>query len=689
MQRKTAVRAGVALALAIPTIASAQEREDRTLLSQAQMTAIINEVSGDRMMATVLELVPYQRVRPPSEYDAPYQESRVIMERAKAYGFSNVIVETFGEAAPAWQPAVGELWLTTPKLSKLFDIQDVALSLASLNANGDFTGDLVNVGAGRAEDFAGKDVKGKFVLSSGTTAQVYALAIERGAIGVLGLSTMGAQRAIDYPRSIVSSTVNAKPGTVAWSITPEVRGYLEALILRGEKLSIRSLTKSTQVAGKNEYVHAEIAGDGSSNQEVGIACHLYEGVIKQGANDDSSGCAMTLEVGRAYIKLIEEGKLPRPKRTINFQFVPEISGTNAYLRKYPAKTKAMIGTLNFDMEAIRLTASRAFWLMHRTPDTFPSYLNDIGQSMMEYVSDITRERIRFRRSLAGYAPTQPVESPHGSKDAFYIKVDKHYGSSDHVTYMQHGIPSIIFNTWPDMWYHSSDDTPDKQDPTQYKRAGVVSLGALVAMSTGSDELAARIAAENLARGTSRMGEAQVKGNGYLADATPATLASAYREAQNAIRHQAEIEKAVVRSANVLWTDPAAGAGKVAAFVPLIDQRAAILLAETHATYRLAAAQRGVSPKTPALSAEEREASTLIVKPGPKAPAPGTRGPPAPGPNLPDEYMAEFQILVARGDRNVLQIRDFLSGEFTPLPLPALMATLKAREAAGLVTLQKQ
>ncbi|HWK35926.1 M28 family peptidase, partial [Sphingomonas sp.] len=681
MKITPAARMGLsALALAAATSAVAQEREDRTLLSQEQMTSIINEVSGDRMMQHVLELVPYQRVRPPSEYDAPYRESRVISEKAKEYGFTNVIVETFGDVPQAWQPTVGELWLTTPKKVKLFDIHDVALSLASLNANGDLSADLVNVGFGRAEDFAGKDVKGKFVLTSGTTGQVYNLAIERGAIGVLGLSTMGAQRAIDYPRSIVSSTVNAKPGTVAWSITPEVRGYLESLILRGEKLSIRSLTKSVQVPGKNEYVHAEIAGDGSSTQEVGIACHLYEGVIKQGANDDNSGCAMTLEVGRAYIKLVKEGKLPAPRRTINFQFVPEISGTNAYLNKYPAKTKAMIGTLNFDMEAIRLIDSRASWLMHRTPDTFPSYLNDIGQSMMEYVSDITRERIRFRRAFAGYAPTQPVESPHGSKDAFYIKVDKHYGSSDHVTYMQHGIPSIIFNTWPDMWYHSSDDTPDKQDPTQYKRAGVVSLGALVALATGSDDLAARVAAENLARGTGRMSEAQVKGLGYISDAGPAGLTTAYREAQNAIRHQAEIEKAVLASANVMWTDPAAGRKKVAAFAPLIDNRANVLLAEAKATYQLAAAQRGVAAAEPVLTAEEREASTLVVKPGPNALKPGTRGAPPPGPNLPDEYMAEFQILLNRGNTTVLQMRDFLSGEFTPLALADLMATLKAREA---------
>ena len=55
-------------------------------------------------------------------------------------------------------------------------------------------------------------------------------------------------------------------------------------------------------------MHAEIPGDGSTTQEVAIGGHLFEGYIKQGANDDNSGCALTLEIGRTYIKLINEGQ---------------------------------------------------------------------------------------------------------------------------------------------------------------------------------------------------------------------------------------------------------------------------------------------------------------------------------------------------------------------------------------------
>jgi aminopeptidase YwaD len=701
----------VALMARIPLVA--QEREDRTLLSQEAMTAIINEVSGERAMHHVMELVPYQRVRPPEEYAGPYRESRVMVQFAKEYGFSNVTIEKFGPVTKTWQPVQGELWMTTPKNVKLFDIHDIALALASLNANGDFSGELIDVGAGRAPDFEGKDVKGKFVLSSGSTGSVYNQANQRGALGVLAISAIGFQRSVDFPTQIVWSNVNAQPGTVAWSITPEVQHNLAAMLLRGDKITIRSIVKSAEVSYQAEYVHAEIPGDGSTTQEVAISGHLYEGLIKQGANDDNSGCALTLEIGRAYLKLIAEGKLPRPKRTINFQWVPEISGTNAYLTAHPDKAKNIIGTLNFDMEAIRIGDSRSYWVLQRTPDTFPSYLNDIGQSMMEYIADISRERVRFRRS--GYAPSEPVESPRGSKDAFYIKIDKHYGSSDHVTYMQHGIPALMFITWPDMWYHSSEDTPDKEDPTQYKRAAAVGLGGLAVLATGTDEMAARVLADNLGRGLSRMGESHTKGLGYMADAAATTLTQAYREARVAIQHQADVEKGVISSASVMWTNVDDGKKKTAAFLPLIDQRANSLLNEVKAAYQLAALQRGVPATEPVMTPEEKEAANLVIEPvaRPAAGAPSGRGAPTPaaagappagappvaapgggrgggrggaaGPSLPDEYTAEFSLLLPK-NLTVLQLRDFLSGEFTPLPLADVIVVLRAGETAGTIKL---
>src|SRR6202167_3604310 len=164
MKAKWVVPTGVFCLVCAAGILIGQEKEDRTLLSQQQMTAIINEVSGERAMHHVLELVPYQFVRPPEEYKAHFREAEVMAKFARDYGFSNVAIEDYPTGV-TYQPVVGELWTTTPKSVKIYDIHDIPESLASTNANGNISGQLVNVGQGTAQDFEGKDVKGKFVLS--------------------------------------------------------------------------------------------------------------------------------------------------------------------------------------------------------------------------------------------------------------------------------------------------------------------------------------------------------------------------------------------------------------------------------------------------------------------------------------------------------------------------------------------
>jgi len=689
------------------TMMQAQEREDRTLLSHEQMRAIVNEASGERAMHHVLELVPYPRIRPTSEYQGHFQESEVMARFAKEYGFSTVEIESFPTQNRSWAPTLGELWMITPsEQRKLYDIHDVAVSVAANSANGDVTAELVDVGLGtRASDYDGRNLTGKVAIGAGGVGQVWAQASQHGAIGAIGYNTLYPDRGVDV---IPSSSITVGANGFGWAVSPRVGHDMVARLARGEKVSVRSMIRAETEPGELETVHATIAGsDPRSTEDVIVSGHLYEGYLKQGANDDNSGCALTLEVGRAYIKLVQEGKLPRPKHTIHFLWVPEISGTNAWLGAHPDIAKRVFADLNFDMEGIRLTQSRSYWILQRTPDTFPSFLNDIGQSMMEFVSEVTRERVRYR--AGGYGPSLPVQAPNGSDDAFYIKIDKHYGSSDHVTYMQHGIPAVMFITWPDNWYHSSQDTPDKQDSTQYKRAAVVATGAMAVLAGGGDDMAARVVSENLARGAERMGDSHRKGLSYMADVADATsLANAYHEAVVAIRHQANVEKGVVRSASVLFDDRADGEKKVAAFEPLIDRRAAALLDEAKAAFTLQAAQRKVAATEPAMTAEEKEASTLFVEcvNGSSfsgcAAAPGAaggrgaggggggggRGGAATGPTLPQHMTAEATILLGK-KKTALEIRDFLSGEFEPVAIGEVMRYLRGREQAGVIRLIKR
>ena len=209
-------------------------------------------------------------------------------------------------------------------------------------------------------------------------------------------------------------------------------------------------------------------------------------------------------------------------------------------------------------------------------------------------------------------------------------------------------------------------------------------------------MGARILNENIGRDLGRMGESHTKGLGYMADATDAaTLADGCREAGVAILHEAEVEKGVVNSAAVLWTNADSGRQKTTAFAPLIDQRAGALLNEVKAAYQLQATQRGLAAPESVLTTQEREAANLVVESvgggrggggrgaGGVAGGGGGRGPA--GPSVPQEMNAELTILLGQ-HKTALEIRDFLSGEFTPLPLADLMTVLRAREVAGTVKL---
>lgn len=684
---------------AVPALA--QEREDRTLLPWDQMRAIINEASGERAQHHVLELVPYQRVRPASEYAGNFRESEVMAKFAREYGFSKVEIESFPTPQRLWQPTVGQLWLMGAAPRKLFDIYDTPVALAGNTPTGDVTADVVDVGnGGRAEDYANKDVKGKIVLGSAGANVLQRLGVfERGAVGVLSYNVL---RPDDQVDAMMSSSIGAAPNNgdpgFGWSISARVGRDIAARVARGEKVTLRSVVKAETFPGEMETVHAIIPGDGSTTQEVFVSAHLYEGYIKQGANDDNSGCALTLEIGRAYIALINAGLLPKPKRTIHFLWVPEISGTNAWLLKHNDVEKNVIADLNFDMEGLRLTPSASYWVLHRTPDTFPTYLNDVGQSFMEFVAELNRERVRYRAN--GYGPVLPIYSQNGSRDPFYIKVDKHYGASDHVVYMAHGIPSLMFITWPDYNYHSSQDTPEKLDPTQFRRAAVVGLGAMSALASADDKMGVRVANESMGRGAERMGDSQRKGLSYLSDVTSAAqLADAYREAKVAVRHQANVEKAVVRTAGVLFTNPADGQKALAPLEPLIEARATAMLNEVTAAYKVAAAAWKVPATEPIMSDAEKLAAKTTVERVPQAGGAmggfggGGRGAMANASpadraalaKVPQHMTAELSILLGQ-KKTVLEIRDFLSGEFDPLPLADLMEYLKVQEKNGAIKL---
>ena len=182
------------------------------------------------------------------------------------------------------------------------------------------------------------------------------------------------------------------------------------------------------------------------------------------------------------------------------------------------------------------------------------------------------------------------------------------------------------------------------------------------------------------------------------------LAQAYVDAKAAVRHQANIEKAVIKSASVLFANPADAEKKLSlTYETLIEARATALNAELKATYTLAAATWKVPATEPVQSELEKTASRTIVERvaaaagagGGRGGAPG--GPPGGGrgggggggggrggavpSRIPGHMSGELNAVLGRG-MTVLEIRDFISGEFEPVPLQDVWDYIKAQETNG-------
>jgi len=96
-----------------------------------------------------------------------------------------------------------------------------------------------------------------------------------------------------------------------------------------------------------ETLVATIAGRDPAAGEIVYSCHLDH--EKPGANDNASGCAANLEIARTLKLLIDAKRIPPPARTIRFIWPSEMTGTIAYLTKYPEIAGRIRAAIHLDM----------------------------------------------------------------------------------------------------------------------------------------------------------------------------------------------------------------------------------------------------------------------------------------------------------------------------------------------------
>ena len=698
----------VAGLLLVAAPAAAQEQPDpKTLLSQATLNAIANQLSGAQALHNVMEMCPYERNRPAEEYQGTYREAKYAEAKAKEYGFTDVHIERFPLGTKQWAGEMAELWVTEPGTPQLVtSFRDVTATLATGSHSADVTADLVYVGRGdSADDYKDKDVKGKIVLCSGPVGAAHNLAVRQfGAEGVVSFFN-GTGKPIDRPDQIGWSGIGGGPGAAAAatgaSAPKTTFGFILSLrmgldlLSRVEKhqhVKVHALVKATEYDTPMQVVVATIPGDGSTNEEFHFTAHLFEGIAKQGANDNCGGPATQLEAGRAWIALINSGVLPKPKRTVRFLWVPEITGTRAYLKAHTDLAAHAVASVSTDMVGANQSINHNSLHLNQTMYSIPSVLNDVSRQFFEYVGDTNREKLHNRR--IAYAFSNPIVDPAGTHDPFWYHVEKFYGSSDHQVHLDWDprIPAVQFGNWPDAVYHSSDDSPANQDPTQMKRSAflMVTIGSTIANAGPADA----VAISQVALGYAQQRLAADLGNALLAISTSAadTLNQNYKEALNVVKQAYVRERAEVRSATTLTTGDKDAAASIASFEQALGESEPLDTARVKMSYKVAASRLKVPVvEAPVLTDEEQAAARLVPskKPGVEAPPFGPRVTPGgPPPPLAGYYAMEARNF-ADGQHSILDVRNALAAEFGPVSVGNVVQFFRDAEKAGTFTIAEK
>jgi hypothetical protein len=264
----------------------------------------------------------------------------------------------------------------------------------------------------------------------------------------------------------------------------EIRSYLD----RNRKVVMKARVRTRMLPYKMNVVSAAIPGTNPEAGELLMVAHLFERIATPGANDNCSGVATILEVGRTLAQLIYRGILDPPRRTIRFLWVPEISGTREFMYKYPELQDKLMAVLNFDMTGADLKTTDAYLRMKSTPDSCPSYLNDLIANLLLCV-DQTFIRTQW-----------------GTNSQFNYRLCPFISGSDHTVFLAAGIPAMQFNYYSDNFYHSSEDRSKHVDPTEMKRVGFMSAAGFFYLATAGVQEAKDLAWESAANGEKWMAE---------------------------------------------------------------------------------------------------------------------------------------------------------------------------------------
>lgn len=660
----------------ISTLAIAQP-----LVEKGVVAALDGELSGESAKRNLEYITRLHRMRGSAQFR---QAIDFIETKLKEYKLEEIEVfeipadgkSMYGtqKSRLVWEAEFAELWeldKNGKRLKRLADWESMPVTLAEDSESGEATAELIDVGSGTSEkDYENKDVKGKLLLISSSPSSAAQLAVSKGAAGL-----------ISYTQNQVTAWHKEDENLIRWGhfeSFPTAKTFCFMISLkqardfqkrlgRGEKITLHAKVKAGQHPGSYSFATAVIKGANPTlkEEEIAFSCHLDH--QRPGANDNASGSMTILEIARSMKKLIDEGKLARPQRTIRFIWSPEIEGTGAVLNQRPEYARKIKANIHMDMVGGGPVTKSVFHVAG-APKSLPSFVADVGQVFGQYVNEQTDAY------AGGGSHDFKFVSNEGGKEPLQAVLGEFHMGSDHDVYQEGGfrIPSVYMHDWPDRYIHTNGDVPANIDPTKLKRAGFIgSASAHFLANMAEKDVPAMwtVIKQQALRRTALL----LQHSNEVAGEEVANLAVQHfkyeREVFNSVKGFAPVSAANVKESEAFYSSLEAAVSKPKASGAKSKPQGIVYKRNPDVKGPLFVF--GYDYLADHLGAEKEKELRLLGYEGLWG----------------SEYFYEAQNFVD-GVRTTIDIRDALSAEFGPVPLDVVEEYLKALAAIDVIRIAK-
>lgn len=543
-----------------------QRKFPTTPLPEKVLDILTNEISGQIIFNNEVRLAGAPWIRDTKEFSGVLYEADEMIKLVKGYGIDTVKLVTNKRDRTFSYPMAAEFWQLTPRKRRIACLDADPAMVVSNSQSVDVKGTLIYLpplsGEKQKKGFTKKEkqnLRDKIVLMWRVPRSKTAKMLD-GA-GVKGVISFRAQDRYFDPDQVIYSWgafrgyKNFRFGfVVSWRQWSELLEDVE----KGQVIEAHCKTKIETFDDKFDSVLAWIPGTEPDAKAIMFTGHLFEGYTKRGANDNMSGCVVQLEILRALSKLIKEGTLPQPRRSIYFFWPNEISGTFDFFKTHPELMAKIGANINMDMVGEALRKNNSLFTQEESPTYLPTYLDGLGQSIMNYLWR-TNDIVFLPDTVwnpRGQIFPKPIWEKNGSRDAFRFAMRVTTGGSDHICFHSPtvGIPAIMLIAWPDQWYHADTDTPDKSDPTQLKRVGFIGAAMALVGCHCTDEVLPGLVDAVSNFGFERIGTRDLpKTLAILNKASKEKLADTYGSCVDRINLAADREIGALRSIETIYS----------------------------------------------------------------------------------------------------------------------------------------